>query len=403
MRVSTNTIYGNGTGQMLRQQDALFRIQQQLSAGKSILTPSDDPIASVQALAITQSASINDQYSVNRNNAKSSLALEESVLKQVTEVLHGVYESAVQAGSGALTDADRKSIAIELRGQLESLVGLANNTDESGQFLFSGYQANTKPFVQTDLNVQYQGDQGQRLNQVGPTRQLVVGDPGSDVFEAIKNGNGVFTTTADSQNTGTGVIDIGSVVNPADLTGSDYEINFTVTAGVTTYDIVDATTGTTISSANPYVENSSISFDGMQVSIKGNPADGDKFEIAPSTNQSIFKTVGDLISTLESPTGGQSGGETRLANDLSTALRNISNGLDHILLKQSSIGSRMDEISTLEDVGSDQKIQYRQQLSQLQDVDYAQSISDFQRQQLYLQAAQQSYIKISGLTLFNFL
>ena len=99
MRVSTNTMYDNGTGQMLRQQDALFRIQQQLSSGKSILTPSDDPIASVQALAITQSASINDQYSVNRNNAKSSLALEESVLKQVTEVLHGVNESAVQAGS----------------------------------------------------------------------------------------------------------------------------------------------------------------------------------------------------------------------------------------------------------------------------------------------------------------
>ncbi len=403
MRVSTNTIYDNGTGQMLRQQDSLFRIQQQLSTGRSILTPSDDPIASVQALAITQSASINEQYSVNRNNAKSSLALEESVLKQVTEVLHGVYESAVEAGSGALTDADRKSIAIELRGQLESLVGLANNTDESGQFLFSGYQANTKPFVQTDLSVQYQGDQGLRLNQVGPTRQLVVGDPGSDVFEAIKNGNGVFTTAANSQNTGTGVIDIGSVVNPANLTGSDYEINFTVTAGVTTYDIVDTTTGTTISSANPYVENSSISFDGMQVSIKGNPADGDKFEIAPSTNQSIFKTVGDLISALESPTGGQAGGTARLANDLSTALRNISNGLDHILLKQSSIGSRMDEISTLEDVGGDQKIQYRQQLSQLQDVDFAQSISDLQRQQLYLQAAQQSYIKISGLSLFNFL
>lgn len=403
MRVSTNTMYDNGTGQMLRQQDALFKIQQQLSSGKSILTPSDDPIASVQALAITQSSSINDQYSVNRSNAKSSLALEESVLKQVTEVLHGVYESAVQAGSGVLTDADRKSIAIELRGQLESLVGLANNTDEKGQFLFSGYQANTKPFVQTDLNVQYQGDQGQRLNQVGPTRQLVVGDPGSDVFEAIKNGNGVFTTAANSQNTGTGVIDIGSVVNPANLTGSDYEISFTVTAGVTTYDIVDATNGTTVSSANPYVENSSISFDGMQVSIKGSPTDGDKFEIAPSTNQSIFKTVGDLISTLESPTGDQAAGTTRLANDLSTALKNISNGLDHILLKQSSIGSRMQEISTLEDVGNDQKIQYQQQLSQLQDVDFAQSISDFQQRQLYLQAAQQSYAKISGLTLFNFL
>ena len=61
------------------------------------------------------------------------------------------------------------------------------------------------------------------------------------------------------------------------------------------------------------------------------------------------------------------------------------------------------EIDTLESVGSDQDIQFEQLLSQLQDVDFAKAISDLQRQQLYLQAAQQSYMKISGLTLFNYI
>ncbi len=61
MRISTNTIYETGTNLMLQQQDTLIKTQQQLSTGRRILTPSDDPIASAQVLNITQSASINKQ------------------------------------------------------------------------------------------------------------------------------------------------------------------------------------------------------------------------------------------------------------------------------------------------------------------------------------------------------
>ena len=401
MRVSTNTIYETGTNLMLQQQEALIKTQQQVSTGKRILTPSDDPISAAQALNISQSKSLNEQYSVNRTSAESSLVLEENVLKEVTSLLHVMKESTVSAGK-ALTDADRKMIATEFRSRLESLVDLVNTTDEKGQFLFSGYQANTKPFIQTALNVQYMGDQGQRLNQVGPSSQLAVSDSGTDVFERIKNGNGVFTTAADSLNTGTGVIDVGSVITPSSLTGDNYEIAFAVASGVTTYDIVNTTTGLPVSTGNTYVNNNTISFDGMQLNVKGDPANGDKFTVSPSSNQSIFKTVSNLIIALETPSSGQPGG-TRLTNSLNTALQNMDNSLENILAKQSSIGSRLNEIETLENVGSDQNIQFEQMLSQLQNIDLAKAISDLQRQQLYLQAAQQSYVKISGLTLFNYI
>ena len=402
MRISTSTIYETGTNLMLQQQEKLINTQQQLSTGRRILTPSDDPISAAQALNISQSESLNKQYSVNRSSAGSSLELEENVLKQVTGILQDVHSSTIYAGNATLTDADRKTLATELRSKLESLVGLANTTDEKGQFLFSGFQANTKPFAQTGLTVQYVGDQGQRLNQVGPARQLAVSDSGTDIFERIKNGNGVFATAANSLNAGTGVIDGGSVINPSSLTGDNYEIRFTVSAGATTYDVVDTTTGSTISSANPYASNNTISFDGMQLSIKGNPANGDKFTVSPRSNQSIFKTVGDLITALETPSSGQPGG-TRLANNLKSTLQSVNNSLEHVLSKQASIGARLQEIDTLESVGSDQNIQFEQMLSQLQDVDFAQATSNLQRQQLYLQAAQQSYIKISGLSLFNYI
>lgn len=402
MRISTNTIYETGTNLMLQQQETLIKTQQQLSTGRRILTPSDDPISAAQVLSITQAESLNKQYSVNRTSANSSLGLEENVLRKVTSLLQDIHSSTVYAGNASLTDTDRKILATELRSQLESLVGLANTTDEKGQFLFSGYQASTKPFVQTGLNVQYAGDQGQRLNQVGPARQIAVSDSGIDIFDRIKNGNSVFTTAADALNTGSGIIDVGSVITPSSLTGDNYEITFTVAAGVTTYDIVDITTGLPVSLTNAYVSNNVINFDGMQLSIKGDPANGDKFAISPSSNQSIFKTVGDLITALETPSSGQPGG-TRLANSLNTTLQTINNSLEHILAKQASIGARLSEVETLESVGSDLSIQFEQLLSQLQDVDFAKAASDLQRRQLYLEAAQQSYIKISGLSLFNYI
>lgn len=402
MRISTNTIYETGTNLMLQQQETLIKTQQQLSTGRRILTPSDDPISAAQVLSITQAESLNKQYSVNRTSANSSLGLEENVLRKVTSLLQDIHSSTVYAGNASLTDTDRKILATELRSQLESLVGLANTTDEKGQFLFSGYQASTKPFVHTGLNVQYAGDQGQRLNQVGPARQIAVSDSGTDIFDRIKNGNSVFTTAADALNTGSGIIDAGSVITPSSLTGDNYEITFTVAAGVTTYDIVDITTGLPVSLTNAYVSNNVINFDGMQLSIKGDPANGDKFTVSPSSNQSIFKTVGDLITALETPSSGQPGG-TRLANSLNTTLQTINNSLEHILAKQASIGARLSEVETLESVGSDLSIQFEQLLSQLQDVDFAKAASDLQRRQLYLEAAQQSYIKISGLSLFNYI
>jgi len=388
---------------MLQQQDTLIKTQQQLSTGRRVLTPADDPIAAAQALNVSQSISLNQQYSVNRTTADSSLKLEENVLKKVTALLQDVHESAIRAGTASFTDADRVIVAKEIRSQLESLVGLTNTTDEKGQYLFSGYQATTKPFTQSGLNVQYQGDQGQRLSQVGPSRQLAISDPGTDIFERIKDGNSVFTTAANSLNLGTGVIDVGSVVNPANLTGNNYEINFTVTAGVTTYDIVNTTTATPVSSGNSYTNSSStINFDGMQFSIKGDPTNGDKFTVSPSSNKSMFQTIGDFISALEKPSTGQPGG-TRFANVLSSTLQNINNSLENVLTKQSAIGARLQEIDTLGSVGEDQEIQFENLLSNLQDVDYAKAISDLQRQQLYLQAAQQSYVKVSGLSLFNYI
>lgn len=403
MRVSTNGMFDSGTATLLQLQEALVKTQQQLSTGRRILTPSDDPIAAAQAVNLSQAASINTQYSTNRSHAMASLGLVETALVDISENLQNIRKIAVQAGNTTLTDSDRKILATELRSRFEAILGQANITDGTGNYLFSGFQGKTQPFTHSGFNVQYQGDQGQRLNQVGSIRQIAVSNSGTDIFERIKNGNGIFTTAANPTNTGNGTITAGSVTNPANLTGHHYEITFSTGVGGLTYDVVNTTTGTTLSSGNTFADNGIIQFDGLQFSIDNTPAPGDTFTVSPSTNQSIFKTIGDLITALETPVRGVPGGDARLTNSLNSALQNLDNGLEQILTTRASIGSRMQEIEALNSQGSDLEIQYEKRISELRDVDFAEAISELNKRQLYLEAAQKSFSTVTRLSLFDFI
>lgn len=402
IRLSTNTIYERGIVSIQNQQADTVRLQQQLSTGRRILTPADDPVASARALDVMQADSLNTQFSENRQNAKSALEMTEGTLQGVTTLIQNIRTTALQAGNTALTGADRQGLANVLRSNLDALVGLANSTDSTGEYLFSGYQGTTRPFAQTATGVQYLGDQGQRMSQVSAVRQVPVSDSGDNVFEQIRNGNGTFVTAAATANTGSGIVDAGTVVTPASLTGHDYAITFTVTAGVTTYSVTDTTLSTTLSTGNPYTSGSQISFDGLQFNIQGKPASGDVFTVTPSTHQSVFTTLNDLINTVAGTTGSSFNG-AQLANGINTALLNLDNGLDNILRVRAAIGSHLQEIDSLQSLGEDLGVQYKQSLSQLQDVDYAQAISDFMRQQTYLQAAQNTFVKTTQLSLFSLL
>jgi len=148
------------------------------------------------------------------------------------------------------------------------------------------------------------------------------------------------------------------------------------------------------------VDGNMIAFDGLQFDIKGKPADGDQFKVEPSSQQSIFKTIDNLINVLETTTNDQSG-KTNLTNSLNTAMQNLDQGLDNVLSIRASVGVKLQEIDALQSIGEDNALQYDQTLSRLQDLDYAKALSDFTRQQGLLEAAQQSFIRISGLSLFN--
>lgn len=124
-----------------------------------------------------------------------------------------------------------------------------------------------------------------------------------------------------------------------------------------------------------------------------------------SSNESIFKTIDDLINVLSQPTTGQPGG-TRLINGLNTAFQNLENSLNQVLTTRASIGSRINEVEMLQDIGEASAIQFQQNISDLQGSGSAaitKAISDLDRQHVALEAAQRSYMTVTSLSLFNFI
>lgn len=397
MRISTTQIYRQGLDAMLDQQLKLSRTQLQLSTGRRILTPSDDPAGAAQVLDLTQSLEATRQYLANGDAARARLSLEEGTLGGVGDLLQRVRELTVQANNDTQTNESRRAIAQELRGRLDELLGLANTRDANNEYLFAGHQGQAMPFVRTGAGFGYNGDDGSRLLQVGPSTRVAVSDSGREVFQAIRNGNGVFTTLDDPANTGSGVIDPGGVTDPAAWVPDDYTITF-LTA--TSYEVRDGGGG--LVTSGTYASGAAITFNGVTLSIGGAPAAGDEFSVTPSAYQDVFTTVQDLIDALETPAGNPAG-RARFHNAMNRALTDLDQDLGHMLEVRSRLGTRLNAVDNQRDLNDAFALILETTRSGVEDLDYAEAVSRLNRQLLALEAAQQTYVKVQGLSLFNFL
>ena len=141
MRISTSYLFDQNLSAMLNQQAALSKTQLQISTGKRILTPSDDPAGSVQALKLQREVSVTEQYLVNLDKAENKLSIEEGVLQTATDMLQRIRELAVQGLNGSNTQSDRQAIAAEINQLNEQLMAIANTRDSDGNYMFSGFQS----------------------------------------------------------------------------------------------------------------------------------------------------------------------------------------------------------------------------------------------------------------------
>jgi flagellar hook-associated protein 3 FlgL len=398
-------IYQSGVAGINQQTAAELKTQQQLSSGLRVSTPADDPVAATQILSTNAQISLNNQYQTNQQTAQTLLGGLDTTLSQINTLLTSARTTVVQAGNASLTDSERSMLATTLQSQLGQLVGLANSKDANGNYMFSGYQGSTTPFSQTASGATYNGDDGQQQLQLSASRQVAVSVSGADLFQRIRNGNGVFTTAASSSNTGSGSIDTGQITDPTQITGDNYAVTFSGSGSSLTYSITDTTKGTTLQSAQPYISGTSIGVDGMQFAISGTPAAGDQFNLAPSSNQSIFTTLQNAINVLNTPTAGSSTGaaSASLTTGVAQALQNIDQALNKTEMVQANVGASENEATSLASTSTATNTNLQSRLSNLQNVDFTQATSDLSAEKTALTAAQESFAKIAQNSLFNYL
>jgi flagellar hook-associated protein 3 FlgL len=413
MRVTQNLNQLNFISAMTTLEANLSRTQNQIDTNLSFTTPSQNPVAAGAVNNYTQALSQSQQNDTNANSAQGRLSIEDNTLSQVQSALQSLRDLALQANSGTQSAQNRSAIATQATQIQSTLVSLANTQDGNGEYIFGGFSTQTQPFALSATGATYSGDQGQRQVQIAAGQTIPDSDNGATVFNNIRTGNGTFTATAGAGNTGGGVLGATTVVNPAAYDGKPFSIQFTATTApttgvvTTTYNILDST-GTVVTPGAPtpgapYTSGQAISYDGLQVTLTGQPATGDTFSLAPSTNQSLFTTVQNLVTALQGGTASSTASQAKLNNSINAAINNIDQALDHTSTVRADIGGRLNSITTQLSVSGAQQIQLKTSISTLQSLDYASALTSLSQQSTTMSAAMQAYTLTQNLSLFKFL
>lgn len=433
LRTSTDMIYYNGVGGINTRLADLLKSSNQASTGKRVLTPADDPIASARTLETRQSQAVVKQFKSNIGYANDGMALLENKLKGIEDIIKHVRTQTVYAGDGSLTPKDISYIEQDLRSQFDALVGIANTQDAHGDYLFSGYRANEKPYTGTLGNLTYNGDQGERTIQVSNSRYMPISMPGSSIFDhsrsidigATREPTEDNPTTNDAlysyrgtHNQGTAsalTVSFNADADPVTSLGKRYILSYSqpdpAVAGEWKVQQLDSEGNRQDVTADYTPPNDpnpgTLSFNGITVQVPADPppvdttdktalVDGDHFEVYVASN-SVFENYALYMSSLTEHS------EVGVAGGVSFALDNFDRATENILKLHTQIGSQMDETEQLENIGDDLNLQYSKVISRYEDADYSEVISNLIKERTYLQAAQQTFMRISNLSLFNYL
>jgi len=397
MRVTQNMEQAQFLTALNQLESNISTTQNGISTGLAFTTASENPVGAGLVAGYNQVLAQSQQYTSNGQSATGSLNTEDSALTQLQSQLQSLRDLALEANNATESPSDLSAIATQVQQIQGSILSLANTQDGEGNYIFAGYSTQTQPFAQTATGATYSGDQGQRQVQIGAGQTVVVGDNGDLLFNQVKNGNGTFNVTAAGTNTGSGIIGATAVTDPADYVAGAYSINFTAPNA---YQVVSS--GGTVVTSGTYTSGQAITFAGTQVTLSGAPAAGDSFAVAPSTDQSVFTTVQNLANALQQSTATPAG-QAQLNNSIVSAINGIDQALNQTQTVQTSVGARLNTITTAQAVATTQQTQLQQSISNIQSLDYASAVTNLDSQSTTLSAAMEAFTQTQGLSLFKYL
>ncbi len=393
-RISTSNAYDNALNNLMSRQDNLTQTQEQMTSGKRVIKASDDPTAAARA---ERARALSDRTTASQRAVDASsnaMTLTESALGDASELLQQARELMVSAGDASFSDSERASKADAIKAIRDQLFAVANRPDGQGGFVFSGQGSGGAPFLDKPGGVVFQGVGGS-VN-VATDEPLPLTLDGGSVWLAANTGNGVFVTK--NTNSSTAWIDSGRVTSPAQITNSTYDIQFSNTGGTPTYSVIKD--GSAVSSGNAFTSGQNISVDGMSFSISGEPADGDDFQMTPSTKSlSVFDALDNAVAALS--TADQGGPKVQQA--VQDSLRNIDQCNAQVSSARSFAGTTLQRLDGVKGRLDATELSAQTSRSSAEDLDMVKALSSFNAQQTGYQAALQSYATIQKLSLFQYL
>jgi len=402
MRVSTAQFYFQNGLQMSQKQTTVNDQSAYISSGLSVLTAKDDAVSYGALAGYKEELASIERYQSNITQAESRNGLQDTLLGSSTDLLNELRDLMLQANNGTRSDEDLTSIAQQLQQGLDEMLDIANTQDETGTYIYAGYDVESKPFsIEPDNTVNYGGDNGVRELQIAKNIFIPINQSGEEVFQNVANATGDFSANYTVNESGVSLasatITNRDTYNSTANNPQDYTFTFSDPDLLTVTD----SGGNDVYPATPYVAGQTITFEGIEVELNGNPLPGDTFTITPESQLSVFDTIKDSINWLNS---GSSVASTEQGQvDFNTILNQFNNVLNHITYQQADAGINLQQIDRQKNIHLDTELYLEQGRSQIEDLDYAQAISGFEQSQLALQAAQQTFTQIQSMSLFNYI
>ena len=204
MQISTKQFYDTQLKSMQDLQSDVGKLQQQISSGKQLTKPSDDPIVFSQASRLQLQLDNLDNYSRNITLASNKLNMQSTMITQAANIATRLQELTLQGANDTMSATDRKAIAIEMTQLKGQLVDLGNTTDQNGEAIFGGFRAKAPVFT-SDVNgkVSYSGDNGMRMVEIGDGVTAPTGTDGLSSFMSVRvagetNPRSAFTIVDDA-------------------------------------------------------------------------------------------------------------------------------------------------------------------------------------------------------------
>ncbi|MGU3412189.1 flagellar hook-associated protein FlgL [Enterobacteriaceae bacterium C34A] len=119
----------------------------------------------------------------------------------------------------------------------------------------------------------------------------------------------------------------------------------------------------------------------------------------PESN--IFKLLDDAIDALNTPVSGDDAAQATAQATIDETNRGLRNSLNNVLSVQAEVGTQLNELDKLNALGDDRKLSQTQQMSDLVDVDWNSTISNYTMQQAALQASYKAFSDMQGMSLFQ--